>query len=104
VKGQPKSTHLTESKFKIAWKQPIDRVIYTNDKNNFQIPGYEAYDKFDVLLNNHLVLSDMNQDQVARCPALYDLGRKEARILVTGSSGESINIVFRLHMGPDHSF
>jgi hypothetical protein len=88
--------------------------IYTSDLNMGLI---DNLDRFDVLLNNDLVFSDMNQDPSkppqpyerppytppATC-TVYDLGRKEAVIPITGNPGSNIIVVFRLYNLPDNFY
>ncbi len=77
--------------------------IYTSDLNMQLIDGY---DRFDVLLGGNRVFSDMNQNpsQGPSCSTVYDLGRKEAVIPVTGSPGSILNVTFRLYNLPDHLY
>jgi hypothetical protein len=77
--------------------------IFTFDRNMQLIDGY---DRFDVLLGNNEVFSDMNQSssQGPRCSAAYDLSRKEAVIPVSGNPGGLVNVVFRLSNLPDHLY
>jgi hypothetical protein len=75
--------------------------IYTNDKNyNLN----DIADRFDVLLDGMVVLKDMNQSFPYTCDTLYDLGRKEARIPLTGSAGDWVNLIFRLKNGIDRDY
>jgi len=70
--------------------------IYTDDRNLTLDPGY---DRFDVLINNTVVFTDMNRHLLFGCGNHYDLGRKEASVPVTGSAGARINLTFRLRNG-----
>jgi hypothetical protein len=70
--------------------------IYTDDQNYYLDP---TYDKFDVLLNNRVVFTDMNRSEPFRCGNRYDLHRNEASVSVTGSAGARIDLTFRVQNG-----
>jgi hypothetical protein len=87
----------------------INYHIYTSDRNFGLLL---TLDRFDVLLDNTRVFSDMNQDtnKPPNPPyppppppvcTVYDLGSREATILITGNSGSQINVVLSLYNLPD---
>jgi hypothetical protein len=86
----------------------INYRIYTSDRNFGLLLDL---DRFDVLLDNTRVFSDMNRD-INKPPVpyppptgpvctVYDLGSREAIIPVTGISGSHINVVLRVYNLPD---
>ena len=81
------------------WTKP-NSLYYTFDRNMGLV---DNYDRFDVLFNGNLVLSDMNQNRNydPGCAAPHDLGRKAVSIPVTGNPGDNINVTLRLANLPD---
>ncbi len=90
--------------------------IYTSDRNFGLLLDL---DRFEVLLDNTRVFSDMNQDinkppnppydppNTPPPPAVctvYDLGSREATILITGNPGNPINVVLSLYNLPDQYY
>jgi hypothetical protein len=78
--------------------------IYTQDRNNYN----PNWDQFEVWLNGTLVLTDTNDESgpFPDCGTLYILHRETASIPLTGKSGDTINLTFRVKNGPDgdHSY
>jgi adhesin/invasin len=75
--------------------------IITDDRN---VRLDDKGDRFDVLFNNILVFSAMNQTLDYKCAAAYDLGRKVKSVSVGGNPGDNINVIFRLYNRPDSKY
>ena len=75
--------------------------IYSYDRN---IGLTDTYDRFDVLLDNTLVLKDANQGDFDGCTTLHDVGRKEAAITVAGVPGQQMKVDFRVYNRPDNLY